>query len=232
MDKTLLYVGGAAAAYFLFLKPGAAASALLPGSTTATVPAVTNPASMVGINSGIRGGNGSFYLCSNYAQLAAADPNLMNPNYQMTAAQVNVYLSNYLDLQQGLPGWIGQKDLRGIKSSTLNQCAQEHWSIYGCAEKRIFYPMQPVSSAAYIPPPPAPKSSGGGSSFLSTALSIAGSVVALLGDETPVLNDADIQLLFTMSAVIKDILPLYSKADPLLTAAIEQKLNSVLNQYA
>lgn len=241
-EKMLLYAGGAFLAYELFLKPATPAvpgapsnllSSLLPGVTTApaATPVASNPATMVGINSGVRGGNGSFYTCSNYSQLAAADPNLMNPNYQMTAAQAQQYLANYSDLSTGLTTWIGQKQPDNVVPANINQAAQEHWKYFGCAEKRIYYPLSPPSTAAYIPPPAnaAAKSSGG--SWVTSALSIAGTVVGLLGTQEQ-LTAADCQALFTMSAVIKDILPLYEQADPVLTRAIEVKLNSVLSQYA
>src|SRR5579862_3270049 len=167
----LLIIGGAAAAYLLLnsntqTAPGGASvnpitnalANLLPGSTTTTQQIPTN----YGINSGIRGGNGSYFLVSNYQTLLQANPNLGNPNYIMTALENGQYIANYLDLQQGLPAWIGHKAIDGSTPGNLAQAAQVHWKSYGCAEKRIFLPMQPPSAGQFIPAPAAPKSSGPG----------------------------------------------------------------------
>lgn len=244
----LILLGGAAAAYFLFFKPATTTTApvttvsYLPGSTTpiyTTVPATTIPTTgaavptAYGINSGVKGGNGSFYLCSNYAQLAAANPNLNNPNYTMSAAEASQYLANYSDLQTAIPAWIGHKMINGTTPKNIQQASQCHWNEYGCAEKRIFLPLTPPSTAAYIPPP-ATSASGGGS-FLSSALGVVTAVLpyaaALLG-ETPKLNDTDLQLVFTGGAVINDILPLFAANDPILVGDIQTRLTSVLKQYS
>lgn len=229
--KILLYGGGAVAAYFLFLAPKT------PGISSNPLNSILNPGSAgisttVGINSGVKGGNGSFYLCSNYAALLSANPNLGNPSYILSPAENSQYLANYSDLQTGLPTWVGQKDNRGITVGSLSQAVQEHWSIYGCAEKRIFLPMQPPSTAAFIPPPANPKSSGG-SSTLSTVLGTAVSVLGLLlgEDEGQRLNDKDLELLFTGSKVVFDILPFYVTVDPKNSGLIGDKLTEVLNDY-
>lgn len=232
-DQILLYGGGAIAAYMLFIKP----KTVTPGTTTVIPGGTTSiPASgLVGINSGVRGGNGSFYTVSNYNQLLAANPNLGNPNYQMTAAESQQYLANYTDLNApgALPSWIGKKQPDGFTPQNLQQACWSHWKFDGCAEKRIFLPMQPPSTASYIPPPvnPTASNSGGGSSWVSSALGIATTVIGLLG-EPDQLNQADVQKLFTMSAVIQDILPLYAENDPILTRAIEVRMNALLNQYS
>jgi len=231
-DQILLYGGGALAAYFLFLKPGTTTS-LTPGTTSTSVPGSTTATGLIGINSGITDSTGSFYTVSNYNQLLAANPNLGNPNYQMTSAELNQYLANYLDLRQGLPTWIGKKSPSGQTISTMQQAEQVHWQYHGCAEKRIFLPLQPTSNGNYVPPPVNTASSGssGGSSWVSSALGIATTVIGLLGPDEQ-LNDADCQALFTMSAIIKDILPLYAESDPILTRAIETRMNALLTQYS
>lgn len=235
----LVLIGGGLAAYFLFLKPNSPPAApvnYIPGTTvpvpgTTSLPATTTTVAY-GINSGIKGGNGSFYTCSNYSQLLALFPNLGNPNYQMSAAENQQYLSNYQDLQTGLPSWIGHKQLNGVTPQNIQQAAQTHWTTYGCAEKRIYKPLVPPSTASYIPPPTNTASSGSGS-FLSSALSVVGTVLpyaaALLG-ETEKLNNADLQLLFSGGAILKDILPLYYTSDP-QAASIENRLETILKQY-
>lgn len=235
-NKTLLIAGGAVLVYFL-TKGNSPALSLIPGSTAPLASQATGGGFVTyGINSGVKGGNGSFYTVANYDQLANANPNLLNPNYQLTPAEIQTYLSNYSDLQTGLPTFVGNTNYHGIKLNSLAQAAQAHWNGNGCAEKRIFLPLQPPSTAAYIPPPPAPsKSSGGG--FLSSALGFVGSalpyVAAILGtDDTPLLNDADQQALFTAGAIITDILPLFANSDPTLVAGIREKLNSVLLEYS
>lgn len=251
----VLLLGGAAAAYLL-LSPsggGAAASslaALIPGQAPAAQP-------VYGVNSGLRGGNGSFFTCSNYAQLLAIVPNLGNPNYQMTAAENAQYLANYLDLQQGLQTWNGQKTPNGGTVQNIAQAAQLHWTMYGCAEKRIFLPLQPPSNGAYIPPPPAKKSSGSGifGTLLKAATIVAGGVITVatggaaaplvaagesaaltaesaIHGPTDMLNDAEVQLLFQGAAILYDILPLYQDGDPVLTQAIKLKLDELLKEYA
>lgn len=228
-DQILLYGGGALAAYMLFLKPK---------SPVAVTPGVISPGvsiqpgtALVGQNSGATAGNGSFYTVSNYNQLLAANPNLGNPNYQLTSSELSQYIANYLDLQQGLPTWVGKKDPSGNLMTSLQRAEQVHWQYHGCAEKRIFLPLQPPSTGNYIPPPVNANTSGGGGSWLSSALGIATTVVGLLGDSEQ-LNAADAQALFCMGAIIKDILPLYAESDPLLTRAIEVKLNALQVQYA
>lgn len=202
-------------------------ASLLPGSTTTTQQIPTT----YGINNIALGGNNN--IVANYAQLLQANPNLGNPNYQMTAAENAQYLANYNDLRQGLQLWIGKKDLRGVQVTSLSQAAQEHWTIYGCAEKRIFLPLEPPDATNYVPPPPAPKSSSStGSTIVSTALNVATTVLPFILGETaePDLNDADQEILFTGAAILYDILPLYANADPKLTGLIHNKLDQVLKE--
>lgn len=246
----LLYIGGAAAVYFLFLKPKAApAPVFIPGTNIpAPAPVSTNPLSNLfpvispvqstvtnyGINSGIKGGNGSFYTVNNYAQLLAANPNLGNPNYTLSPAESSQYLANYSDLQTGLPTWVGQKMLDGTTASNLSMAIQGHWRIYGCAEKRIYLPLQPPSTAAFIPPPANPKSSGGGSSVLGTALGVATSILPLLlgVDTDPRLSNAEIQVLMTGGAILNDILPLYVPGQPVAAKQAQLRLSDLITQYS
>jgi len=225
----IVMLGGAGlAAYFLLAKPNTS-----PINTGTTFNTGSTGNSLVGLNSGVKGGNGSFCTVSNYNQLLAAVPNLGNPSYSMTDAEASQYVANYSDLQQGLPSWLNVKQPDGTTPTTLNQAARSHWKFYGCAEKRIYLPLQPPSTAAFIPPPQNSQAKpSGSSSTLSTILGVATTVLGFLGENDGQLNNADVQMLFTMSAVIKDILPLYEPKDPLLTRAIEAKMNVLLNQYS
>lgn len=241
MSKTIspyIIVGGVAAAYLL-LKP---ASTTVPGTVPATglsslLPGATSQVpTTYGINSGLKGGNGSFYTVANYQQLLIANPNLGNPNYQLSASELAQYLANYLDLQQGLPTWIGEHNAAGQLISTLQQAEQAHWNLHGCAEQRIFLPLQPPSTGSYVPPPPAPVAAKkSGSSWISSAVNIAGSVaLALLGNQTTkdyVLTDGDWQTIVAGAAISKKILPLYLQVDPNLVASISNKIDSVLSDY-
>ena len=242
-NNTILYIGAAAAAYYLFLRPqtpttpgsssvsvinpSTGLTSLLPGSSSGTP-------TTYGVNVGVPGGSPQI---TNYAALLAANPNLANPNYQMTAAENAQYLANYLDLQQGLQSWINHKMADGTTPKNIQQAAQSHWHMYGCAEKRIFLPLQPPSSKQFVPPPANAKSSGGGSSWVGTALTVAGSVaVALIGppdsEPTEQLSDAEIQMLVTGGAILKKILPFYLEVAPTLVTSIENKLDSLVSQYA
>lgn len=251
----VLLLGGAAAAYLLTrpATPGGnpvtnLVQSLIPGSTTATQPMPTN----VGVNTGqinsVRG-----VLIANYAQLAQANPNLLNPNYQLTAAEAQQYYNNYPDLQT----WFQTAAINKKFKGSIQAAMQNHWTNYGCAEKRIFIPLQPPSTIPYTPPPPNPKSSGSGilGSLLKVATVVAGGVVeiATAGAATPlvaagtgallsaegqihgpsdILNDAEVAVLFQGAAILYDILPFYASGDPNLTSQIKSKLDELLKQYS
>lgn len=188
-------------------------------ATQSTTPTADNPQGLVGINSGVLGGNGSFYQCANYAALLAAIPELGNVNHVFTPAEATQYFANYTDLQQGLASWAGGLSVHN---------AQYHWNKYGCAEKRIFVPLVPPSTAAYIP---APKSTSSGSSWISTSLQVAGAVAAILGTNNYNLTDGDVQCLITGAAVFNDILPFYQKNQPAKVQSATNRLNSLLTEY-
>lgn len=234
-NNTLLYVGAAAVGAYLLLGKSSKPAQTLPNGSI--IPA--GGSTTIGFNSGIKGGNGSFYTVANYSQLLAANPNLGNPNYQMTSAEINQYMANYSDLQQAFPADIQTGAVfYGIKSTSIQQLAQLHWLHSGCAEQRIFLPLQPPSTANYIPPPPNPattsSSSGSGSAWVGDALKIAGTVAAIfLGPaDNPQLNALEAQTLITGAAVLKKILPIYLQVDPTLVNSIQNKLDGLLSQYA
>lgn len=229
----LLLIGGGVAIYLLARPSSPSGVSPITQTLASFLPGATTTTSQVPTTYGINNGTG---VVANYAQLAQANQNLLNPNYQMTPEENAQYLANYTDLQQGLPLWIGKKDLRGVTCTNISQAAQEHWSIYGCAEKRIFLPLQPPSYKPYTPPPPAAKTSGsGGSSVVTDVLKVATTILPFILGETnnePQLNDADAQVLFTGAAILYDILPLYAANDPQLTGLMKNKLDQLLKQYA
>jgi hypothetical protein len=212
--KTLMLLGGGGVALYLLTNNNAA---------TTTTPTVTNPQGLVGINSGLPGGNGSYDTVANYSDLLAAVPNLGNPNYQMTPAELNQYLANYLDLRQGLATWSG-----GLSPHNI----QYHWTNGGCAQKRIFLPLQPPSMAAFVPPPPSSGSSW--TSWIGPVLQVAGTVVeAVAGVDNPKydLTAGEIEVLITGAAILKDILPFYEMNQSTRVEMATNRLNSLLSDY-
>jgi hypothetical protein len=264
----LLIVGGGIAAYLLYEQ-------YIKGQTPAvTAPAVTtfNPVVPVtnaetqsvtaaeagttqvyGVNSGVKGGNGSFYTCANYDQLLALNPNLGNPNYVMTQAEANTYLSNYLDLQQALPTWVGQ-DTYGFHVNTIYDAVTLHWKDYGCAEKRIFYPLVPPSNNNYIPPPPKAASTSIWGTIAKVATIAAGGILtvasagtaapliaagtsaaltaesAIHGPDIAQLSDMDLQTIVTGGYILKKILPFYLESSPDVVNSIINQLDALLLQ--
>jgi hypothetical protein len=218
-SNTLLIAGGAVAAYFLFIKPKTTAVTTLPGGTT--LPPGSPIPTTYGINGGYSGPNAA--VVSNYAQILAANPNIGNPNYQLTPAEAQQYAANYADISQGVATWPG-----GLSQANL----QKHWSLYGCAQRRIFLPLQPPSTANFIPPVNNPNSSGGSSSWVGSAIGTIGSIaLAILGTSGEKLNNAECQLLITGGLVIKDILPMYAQNNPQYVDMATAKLNDLLTQY-
>lgn len=227
-NENLLLLGGGTVALFLLMQNnGSQATA-----STTTQAGVTAPVQLVGINSGQLGGNGSYYTCSNYAALLAADPNLGNPNYIMTPAQVNQYMANYADIREAMPSWVGHKYGNGAPApnppQNVQQAAQTHWWMGGCAQKRIFYPLTPTSPALEVPPPA--NGSGSSGSWVGTALQVAGTVAAFLGNPDN-LNDGEIQCLFTGGAVLTDILPFYKMNNNAAVTTAQNRLTNLLLMY-
>lgn len=154
-----LWIGGAIVALYLLNQSSAAAEPVTaaPASSGGSMPVSNLPAgqtnsntqvpvaSAVPTNYGVNGGKGidpttgnpsDYDFASNYTALIAANPNLLNPNYQLAPAEIAQYLANYLDLRGG-----------GLTPST----AQQHWTNYGVSQERIFIPLVPVSSEAWQP---------------------------------------------------------------------------------
>lgn len=215
-ETLLLLGGGAVGLYLLTNKSG---GSFLPGGSSSNTG--SNAPTTYGINGGYSGVHAA--VVANYAAIVAADPRQANPNYQLTSAEAQQYLANYSDIQ-GVSTWPG-----GLSQANL----QKHWTLYGVSQQRIFLPLQPPSTAPYIPPVQNPKSSGGSSSFLSSALGVVTTILPfILGASEPHLNNAEVQLLMTGGAIIKDILPMYRASNRDVVDAIDNKLNDLLTQYS
>jgi hypothetical protein len=111
------------------------------GTTTATDVNGNNVPTTFGVNGGkgtdpMTGQPSDYDFASNYTVLIVANPNLINPNYQLTPAEIAQYIANYLDLRGG-----------GLTTAT----AQSHWQNYGVSQERIFLPLVPVSSEPWSP---------------------------------------------------------------------------------
>ena len=225
-NKVLIYGGIAAAAYFLFIKPSG--TSIINPTGAPGVPGTPVNTGNIPTTYGVNGGYTGNYaaVVSNYNTLIQADPNLSNPNYQLSPSEAQQYAANYADISQGVATWPG-----GLSQKNL----QKHWTLYGCAQKRIFLPLVPPSAAPYVATVQNnPKSSGGGgSSWVGPAITTAGMiVVALLGVDDTKLNNAECQLLFTGSAIMKDILPFYALSNRIAVNEIQGRLDDLLTQYA
>ena len=251
-NNTLLIAGGAAVALYLLSKsnstPGAPSnpvSSALSLLTNAAPAATAQP--LTGINSGILGGNGSFYTVANYSDLAAADPNLLNPKYQLSPIEAQQYYNNYSDLQE----WYSIPYV-AAKFGNVQSAMQYHFSTYGCAGKRIFLPLVPPSNANYINPPPQPKSSGSGilGTLLKIGTGVAGTLLApvtggasLVAASAAVqaenalihginsLNDDELAIAFKGAAIAKSILPYFASANPKAVTIINNRIDDVLAPY-
>lgn len=215
MDKNLLYIGsGLALVYFLTSSKTAATA--LPAGTAATVP------------SGVAAANYTAY---------PNDPNLLNPNYQLTPTQLQNYYNNYLELRQAMPDWLKENPAYG---GDLNKALQDHWRQYGCSFHWTFYPLTVPDKTVYVPPPSPPDSGG---SWLSSALKIAGSVVALVAgpntnkDNIPPLTMGDMSILQNGSIVAMDIVPMFvdtgtGPANGVTRDTILDSINITLNKIS
>lgn len=264
INPTILLAGGAA--LFLFMRssgqganPVTALTSLLPGGGgNQAQPQPVN----VAITSGVKNSAGNIagpVGIVNYAALVQTYPGLLNPNYQMTNEESNVYLRNYLDLQQGLATWVNHK-INGVLITDMHNACVNHWHTYGCAEQRVFIPLTVASTVPYTPPPSPPKSSGGGlfGSIVKGLTVVAGAAVtvasagtaaplisagtsALLGvegkafggvSESDRLNDMELEMIFQGAAILYEILPMYAQEQPELAQAIQLKLTQILTEYA
>lgn len=214
-SNTLLWVGGGVAAFMLLSKGGLSALSFGPKTNAAPGTLVPNAPAPPSVYSQ------AYYNAYQYPAMIAANPNVSNPNYQLTGAEANQYLQNYMDIAQ----WS-----RTFNNKTPQQAAQYHWTTYGVAERRTFMPLIPQDLTPYTPPP-ANKNASSGNSFSSILGTVASVAIAFAGTESNRLNNADVDLIFKGSAIIKEILPMYASSDLQLTRAIDDRLNNVLSDY-
>jgi hypothetical protein len=246
-EQMLTYAGLGLGAYLLLAPKKATTTTVLapsvPGGTTpyASQPVVnTTPVYQQQAVTQIPPANGQPIISADsgmtqaqYDAAKALRPDAIgNPGYLLTDAEVNTYLSNYLDLRQGLPNWIHNKDKEKTGGGAINNiqdAARTHWRTDGSFEKRSFIPFNPPANKPYAVPPSNPKSSGGGS-WVTTALQVAGTVVAMLGvNDDPGLNDYEVELLLTGSAIVSDILPLFPGDLPV---KIKDRMETLVTYYS
>lgn len=233
----MMLYGGVAVAAFLLLNKSKNTTPILKTNTgtsiTPTSP-VSNTVTPTGTysdpNANVLISKESGLTNAQYAAMLAQNPNIANPNYRLTDAEATQYLNNYLDLRQELPNWVKSGH---IGSGTLLDAAREHWKEFGAVVKMTFLPMNPPSARAYEPPPPQPataatKTSGGGFwSTIGKGLGVATSIVGLFGDEK--LNDKELEILTTGSAILNDILPMFGNDKQ--SVVIKERMDGLLKQY-
>lgn len=246
MNKNLVtYAALGLGAYLILPKlMGGSTSSIIPGGSTQATSSVTQTSVpgvvqaygtylLQGFSNPVAFANGvwaqidkTWYLTWEYPAHQKVNNNIGNANYTLSPSEIQQYLTNYLDIQQfaNNPGTLSVY-------KTPQAAAQYHWKTYGAIERRTFLPQYPPFNVNFVPPPTPPKQSSGGS-WLTSALSIATTVVGLLGPNDPPLNPKEQETLFTGAAVMKQILPYYYKVNPKLTDAIESRLAALLTQYA
>lgn len=169
--------------------------------------------------------NLSYYLTYEYPAMLAANPNIGNPNYQLTQAEANQYFNNYLELQQ----W--EVTVVPKPFANLLIAMQYHWHTYGVAQQYSFTPFLPTKNVNWTPPPVNKNASGSSTqSWIGTALSIATTVAAILSPP-PVLNHAEAEVLINGSAIGLNILPMFYEATNGYASAAMGKMEDLLTQY-
>lgn len=256
-SNTLLYVGLGLGGYLLLTGGLSSLTSIIPGTTAATTPGagavsagVPNVVQLGGtyVLSGSPAPPSSFptglwqtvkngyYTQYEYPAHLLVNPNVGQSSYTLTDAEATQYLNNYLDVKQ-----FAQSATSVKAYGSALAAAKYHWHTYQPGEQRTFLPMMPtftgtfssVQIAAGINPNAPAQSSSGGSSWVGTALSIAGSVIALLGPNDAQLNKGEVMVLATSGAVLKQILPYYYNTDQSkLALAIDARFDGLLKQYS
>lgn len=202
-DKTLIYVGVGAAAYFLVIKPALSGSStsgssllssLLPSATPsntgAASPALltTYPYLVANAPPIPTAYDDSYYKNYIYPAMLAADGNVGQPKYTISQDEANNYGANYTDVAQ----WANNTGPEGgARHQTPLQAYQYHWHTYGVPEQRTFLPLPWNDPANWVPPPPSPKS-GLFKGILIAVTAVAAGVVEVVsvGTLTPVVAPA------------------------------------------
>lgn len=241
----MLMIGGAAvAAYLLLNKSGGitaptgintgtgTSSILNPGGTTAIAGKVPVQQVLPGIVSTATvptpptNFDQTYFLTYVYPIAIASNPNLTNPNYQLSPTELNQYAANYLTIRQGVATWTSN-------GGNLNLNLQSHWRQYGVAQKLIFIPFLPTNTTPYVPPVSTSTTSGSGSSF-GSILGDIGKGVALVSALAGVSDDVtplELQVIATGAVIAKDLIPMYYAGSGGGAFFVEDNLNSFLTQY-
>jgi hypothetical protein len=212
--ETIVLAGGGVLALILLMKSNSASTSTTPGNTGAS--SVPPPPSSYDDN---------YYKTYQYPAMLKQNPNIGNPNYQLTQAEAAQYMNNYLELQQWLPS------VMPSIFSNMRDAMQDHWHLYGVAMKYSFMPFTPPKNVNWTHAPENKNSSGSGSGWLGDALSIATTVVGFLGINDNKLNNEEIGVLINGAAIIKQALPFYANVENDPAGAINAKLTSLLEQY-
>lgn len=165
--------------------------------------------------------NQAYYDQYEYPAMVAANPNIQNPNYQMTYAEAMQYKANYLEIQDWLPS-VDKHDF-----PTDQSALQYHWHTFGVAQRYSFMPFIPPKNAHWVAPP-ANSNSSGGSSWVGTALSIAGTIIGFFGTDEK-LNDKEVEVVLTGAAVASRVLPFFNSQ---LSAQAGERLASIVSEYS
>jgi len=170
----------------------------------------------------------AYFMQYQYPPLCASNPNLLNSNYQLQPSEIQQLAANYVDVAQGVKTWTSN-------NGDFNKNMQSFWQQYGVPEHRVFVPFEPTDTTPYVAPPKGAtsgSSSSGGSSWVGTALTVAGSIVALLGVDRPIpsLTDLNLQSVTEGSAIAKAILPMFYAVAP-TAIEIDMQIDDVLTYY-
>lgn len=220
LEKLIVPVGiGAAVLYFLSSSSTTSlTTTTTPGGITTNIPAA--PAVF----------DETYYLTYQYPAMLAANPNIGNPNYQMTLDEANQYYNNYLGIRQ----WIATQGIVPKPFQDLQTAVQYHWSNYGVANKCSFLPFTPTNNVPYNVPVKNNNTTGSGGSaqsWVGTAASVAAVVASFLGIDDGNLNATEAEILINGCAIVTDALPMFYGAPGGLALRIDTKMNDLLKQY-
>ncbi|MES2219158.1 MAG: hypothetical protein V4501_12205 [Pseudomonadota bacterium] len=226
MDKRLLLLGAAAGGlYFLSksktstltdtgTKAGTAVATLADGST-GQLPVTNNKGVIVDpVNQTVKTATGKVLTADEYKELS-------NPNHHLTLAEAQQYFLNYPDVVNGTAKWSG-----GLETK-----ANDHWKNYGCAEGRTYYPLVPPSINPGNPTN-SNDGSGNGNNWIGPAIGAAASIITKIAGVADVsLTPAEVEVIVTSGAIIKDLLPYFQGVDAAKCAAINNKVDYLVKQY-
>lgn len=253
-NNTILIVGAAAAALFVLpkLMGGSSSSIIAPTGTTSVIPQSGTPTGVPGVVQAygtyvLQGApappsqwpagswpiiNKSYYLQYEYPAHQKINPNILNSGYVLTDAEAQQYLNNYSDINQWALSTASNGGTHQWGSPLA--AAKKHWQTFQPAEQRTFLPLIPPFTGVWVPPVQSANTStsSGGSSWVSTALTIGTSIIALLGPDDPKFTDHDLEIIATGGFVVQQVAQCYMNVKPKMASAIEAKLDSIIKQYA